>query len=150
MRKLHHTKRTRALAPCLARDAEELQRSIVFLTKENATLNERCQVCDPAGLAESCPHTLNSCRVVCQLLEAALYSSSPPEVESIVESLKAENKALKVALYEAVTTLARAAAATGGEALEAALPPFIADDSGQGGPAGQPQPGHSSQSKGPP
>jgi len=66
-----------------------------------------------------------------QLLESALFTSVPPSTKDLVEHLKAENSALKIALYESVTTLARAAAVTGGESLAAALPAFVAEGQAQ-------------------
>ncbi len=62
-----------------------------------------------------------------QILESALFATVPPSTKELIDHLKAENSALKIALYESVTTLARAAAVTGGEALAAALPAFVTD-----------------------
>ena len=75
-----------------------------------------------------------------QILESALFASVPPDTQELIEHLKAESSALKIALYESVTTLARAAAVTGGESLAAALPAFVTDGSAQPATASAPAP----------
>jgi hypothetical protein len=78
-------------------------------------------------------------RACLQILETALFATVPPSTKELIEHLKAENSALKIALYESVTTLARAAAVTGGESLAAALPAFISEQADTSQPPTTPQ-----------
>lgn len=70
---------------------EELQRSVVFLTRENSELREQNE-----------------------LLRQMLSSEVPVESNSAVDRFQAENTALKLALYESVQNLAKHKQATSG------------------------------------
>jgi hypothetical protein len=107
--------------------ADELQRTVVFLTRENADLREQNEVrlCVFTGLIchNAQPGSIKTRRDRCcmrwpsQIFRRVLAKHADASVMDILEHLRNENQALKVALYDTVQTLS---VTTG--ALERGLP----------------------------